>query len=42
MTFVDKILVYEGNKIEIVTKFDSVIEKVEGIADRAATAKEAV
>ena len=42
VTFVDKILVYEGNKIEIVTKFDSVIEKVEGIADRAATAKEAV
>ena len=42
VTFVDKILVYEGNKIEIVTKFDSLIEKVEGIVEMAASAKEAV
>lgn len=43
VTFVDKILVYEGNRIEVVTKFDSEIEKVGEIADRLpAENKEAV
>lgn len=39
VTFIDRILVYEGGKIEIVAKFDNVIEKVEDIKE---TAKEAV
>ena len=33
VTFIDRILVYEGMKLEIVTKYDAVIDKVERIND---------
>lgn len=33
VTFIDRILVYEGMKLEIVTKYDSVIDKAERIND---------
>ena len=42
VTFVDKILVYEGDKIEVVTKFDNQIEKVEEISDRLPSASKEV
>ena len=33
VTFIDRILVYEGMKLEIVTKYDAVINKVIRIND---------
>ena len=33
VTFIDRILVYEGMKLEIITKYDNVIDKAERICD---------